>query len=103
MCCNKLFYEGLSLIGNLSGKDGNMNVKEIAKYMVETGIEKNLEWNYSFYLEELAEIFHVPEREILTEKESILSEIECYEEVSAVDFVGDGFQIYYYIDDLEKD
>ena len=89
--------------GNLSGKDRNMNVKEIAKYMVETGIEKNIEWNYCFYLEELAEIFHVSEREILAEKENILNEIECYEEVSAVDFVGDGFQIYYYMDDLEEE
>lgn len=80
-----------------------MNIKEIAKYMVETGVKKNIEWNYSFYLDELAKIFHVSEREILAEKESILNEIECYEEVSAVDFVGDGFQIYYYIDDLEKD
>ena len=80
-----------------------MNIKEIAKYMVETGVKKNIEWNYSFYLDELAEIFYVSEREILAEKESILNEIECYEEVSAVDFVGDGFQIYYYMDDLEKD
>ena len=80
-----------------------MNIKEIAKYMVETGFKKNIEWNYSFYLDELAEIFHVSEREISAEKESILNEIECYEEVSAVDFVGDGFQIYYYMDDLEEE
>lgn len=85
------------------GKDGIMNIKEIAKYMVETGIKKTIEWNYSFYLDELAEIFHVLEEEIVAEKESILYEIESYEEVSAVDFVGDGFQIYFYIDDLEED
>ena len=80
-----------------------MDIKEIAKYMVETGIKMTIEWNYCFYLDELAEIFHVSVEEIVAEKESILCEIQCYEEVSAVDFVGDGFQIYFYMDDLEED
>lgn len=79
-----------------------MDINRIAEYMVTKGAEETTENNFIFYVDELAEKFNVTIEKILQAKSEIMETVEEYEDVvSCVDFVDDGFQLYFWFDTVE--
>jgi len=70
---------------------------QIAKYMVETGLKKSLDYNYCFHVDEIAPLFNLLSEGITAIQEEILTELGKYEEVAEASYESDDeFHITFY-------
>lgn len=75
-----------------------MNINNIAKYMIDKGTKNTCDFNYTFSIEEITNIFNIDAKEIYNKSEEILNTLESMEEVAECSLEADKFDLTFFTD-----